>query len=134
MVNSSKLQQEKKSKNIFFFQVQYPHFIKEKISISKKKKVDLVPLDIILNKEKINSSTILKVDCEGGELDVLLGAKGILKKVNYVIIELRLQKINTYNPSEIISFLYNFNFKWRQILKVYYAKNGIDYIDILFTK
>ena len=29
---------KKNQKNIFFFQVQYPHFIKEKISISKKEK------------------------------------------------------------------------------------------------
>tara|TARA_B000000565_G_C23751659_1_gene364887 strand:- start:223 stop:885 length:663 start_codon:yes stop_codon:yes gene_type:complete len=126
---------KKKSKKYFFLSGPISSFYKrEDFHFKKRKKVDLVPLDIILNKEKINSNTILKVDCEGGELDVLLGAKGILKKVNYVIIELRLQKINTYNPSEIISFLYNFNFKWRQILKVYYAKNGIDYIDILFTK
>ena len=36
-------------------------------------------IDKILRKEKINKNTILKVDCEGGELDVLLGARAILK-------------------------------------------------------
>ncbi len=102
--------------------------------MQKKKRVKILPLDKILRKEKINKNTILKVDCEGGELDVLLGARAILKKINYVIIEVRLQKINTYNPSEIISLLYEYKFKWKQVLKVYYAKKGIDFIDVLFTK
>ena len=91
-------------------------------------------MDKILIKEKFSKNTLLKIDCEGGELEVLRGAVKILNKVNYVIIELRLQKIKTYNPSDIITFLYKNNFKWKQILKVYYAKEGIDYMDILFTK
>ena len=82
--------------------------------------------------EKISKNTLLKIDCEGGELDVLKGATKIIKKINYIIIELRLQKIKTYNPSEIINFLYKNNFQWKQVIKVYYAKEGIDYIDILF--
>ena len=97
-----------------------------------KKLVKIKPLDEILNMEKISKNTLLKIDCEGGELDVLKGATKIIKKINYIIIELRLQKIKTYNPSEIINFLYKNNFQWKQVIKVYYAKEGIDYIDILF--
>ncbi len=77
---------------------------------------------------------MLKIDCEGGELDVLKGANNILEKVSYVIVEVRLQKIKTYNPSEIINFLYEKNFLWNKILDVYFAKDDIDYIDILFLK
>ena len=124
---------KKKSEKNFFLNGPISSFYKRKILICKKKRVKILPLDKILRKEKINKNTILKVDCEGGELDVLLGARAILKK-NYVIIEVRLQKINTYNPSEIISLLYEYKFKWKQVLKVYYAKKGIDFIDVLFTK
>ena len=109
-------------------------FKRDNFKFKKKFFVQLLPLDKILIKEKINKNTILKIDCEGGELDVLKGAVKTLKKVNYVIIELRLQKIQTYNPSDIINFLYKNKFKWQQILKVYYAKEAIDYMDILFIK
>ena len=84
--------------------------------------------------ENISNNTILKIDCEGAELDILKGADKILQTVDFVIVELRLQKINTYNPSELINFLYEKNFLLEKILKIYYAKIGIDYIDILFIK
>ena len=107
-------------------------FKRDNFKFNKKKLVKIKPLDEILNMEKISKNTLLKIDCEGGELDVLKGATKIIKKINYIIIELRLQKIKTYNPSEIINFLYKNNFQWKQVIKVYYAKEGIDYIDILF--
>ena len=63
-----------------------------------KKLVKIKPLDEILNMEKISKNTLLKIDCEGGELDVLRGATKIIKKVNYIIIELRLQKSRLITP------------------------------------
>ena len=44
---------------------------------------------------------LIKIDCEGDELNVLKGH--VLEKVSYVIVEVRLQKIKTYNPSQIIN-------------------------------
>jgi len=96
--------------------------------------VEVRQLDEILINEKISSNSLLKIDCEGGELDVLLGANNTLNKVKYVIVELRLNKIDTYNPSEIINYLYEKKFFWKHILKVYYAKNGIDFLDVIFVK
>ncbi len=107
---------------------------RENFNFKKKINVNILPLDQILLNEKISNDTILKIDSEGGELDILKGAIQTLDKVNYVIIELRLQKIDTYNPSEVINFLFQKNFFWKKILKVYFAKKGIDYIDILFEK
>ena len=91
-------------------------------------------LDDILENEKIFENTLLKIDCEGAELEILKGSIQTLNKVNYVIVEIRLQKINTYNPSEIISYLYKNNFVWLDMLEIYYAKEGVDYIDILFKR
>ena len=109
-------------------------FEREDFNFKKKKLVNIKPLDEILLNENISNNTILKIDCEGAELDILKGADKILQTVDFVIVELRLQKINTYNPSELINFLYEKNFLWEKILKIYYAKIGIDYIDILFIK
>lgn len=54
--------------------------------------------------EKISKKSILKISCEGAELDVLKGANNILKNISYVIVEMRLQNIETYNSSEFIIF------------------------------
>jgi len=107
---------------------------RENFKFKHKKLIKIKKLDEILIDENIPKKTILKIDCEGGELDVLKGAEKTLSIVDYVIIELRLQKINTYNPSELIHFLYKKNFFWEKVIKVYFAKIGIDYIDILFIK
>jgi len=107
---------------------------RRKINFNNTVKVNVKTLDKILLNEKISKRSILKIDCEGGELDVLKGASKILKKVSYVIVEIRLQNIETYNPSEIINFLYKKNFYWQQIIKVYYAKSGIDFLDVVFKK
>lgn len=107
---------------------------RKKIKFINSVKVQVKTLDKILLNEKISKKSILKIDCEGAELDVLKGANNILKNISYVIVELRLQNIETYNPSELINFLYKNNFCWYEILKIYYAKVGIDFIDVIFKK
>ena len=107
---------------------------RENFKFKKHYETKVMTLDTILENENLNGKVMLKIDCEGGELDVLKGANNILEKVSYVIVEVRLQKIKTYNPSEIINFLYEKNFLWNKILDVYFAKDDIDYIDILFLK
>ena len=74
------------------------------------------------------------MDTQGSELLVLKGAEKILSKVNYLVIEIRLENIQTYNPSEIISFLFNKKFILHKIIKVNFYKNGISYIDAIFLK
>ena len=91
-------------------------------------------LDDILTNEDLKKNLLVKIDCEGAELDVLEGSLKTLCIANYLIIEVRLQKINTYNPTDLICFLKNQNFQWYEILDIYYAKEGIDYIDVLFKK
>ena len=91
-------------------------------------------LSLLLNLYNIPKNTLLKIDTEGYELEVLKGSEKLLKNIDYCIIEVRLENINTYNPSEIINFLYEKNFIFHKILKIYYAKYGIDFIDVLFKK
>lgn len=107
---------------------------RENFNPSTKTQIQVDTLNNILKNEIISKNTLLKIDCEGGELDVLIGANDILKKIKYLIIEIRLQKINTYNPSELIDYIFEKGFYWKNIIKVYYAKKGIDFIDVLFVK
>jgi FkbM family methyltransferase len=123
------------SKKKFYLSGPISSFYKrESFNFKNSIEVNVQTLDKILSNEKISKNSILKIDCEGGELDVLKGAKNILKKVDYIIVEIRLQNIKTYNPSELINFLYKNNFLWHEILKIYYAKVGIDFLDVIFKK
>lgn len=91
-------------------------------------------IDIILKNEKITKNTLLKIDTEGNELNVLKGASKILKKINFLVVEVRLKNIKTYNPNELIAFIYKKNFIWDSIIETGYARNGMSYMDILFKK
>ena len=101
--------------------------------LKNKIKVKIDKLDNILLNNKFKN-TLLKIDTEGYELEVLKGAEKLLKNTDYCIIEVRLNNINTYNPSDLIAYLYQRDFYFDKILKVYYAKYGIDFIDVLFKK
>ncbi len=101
--------------------------------LKNKIKVKLDKLDNIISSNNLKN-TLLKIDAEGYELEVLKGSTNILNSIDYCIVELRLQNINTYNPSELINYLYEKNFYFHKIIKVYYVKYGIDFMDILFIK
>ncbi len=61
---------------------------------------------ILFFKEKNLNNSLLKIDVEGHELNVLEGSKNIIKKIKYVIIER--QYFKSYNnnfPEECDKFL-----------------------------
>ena len=50
-------------------------------------KIDTITLDTVLREEILNEETlIIKIDVEGGDLDVLAGAKKIIKQYKPIII------------------------------------------------
>ena len=95
--------------------------------------INVDKLDNVLN-FRINKKSLLKIDTEGNELNVLKGAKKILKKIDYLVLEIRIDQIKTYNPSELISFCYKNGFIWKQILDISYSKFGVNYLDVLFER
>jgi len=102
--------------------------------VKEKIEVNISKLDEILKNENLSGKNLLKIDTEGFEFEVLKGATKTLESISYLVLELRVENINTYNPSEIISFLYNKNFIFYKIIKISYTKNGISYMDIIFVK
>jgi len=95
--------------------------------------INVDKLENIINFD-INKKCLLKIDTEGNELNVLKGAKKILKKINYLILEIRMDQIKTYNPSELISFCNIYGFIWKQIIDISYSKTGVNYLDVLFER
>ena len=65
-----------------------------------------VPLDTISKVPKID---LLKIDVEGSEYQILIGARKTLKKTRYVILEVSIEK------DEIINLLMEERFKIRKL-------------------
>ena len=125
---------KKETKNLYLHDVSSSFFQRKNVKYKAYKKVEVNKLDILLKKENFSKNTLLKIDTEGNELNVLKGSVKILKKIKYLILEVRLKNIKTYNPSELIFFCYKYNFIWDSVIDVNHARNGISYMDILFKK
>ena len=86
------------------------------IGRSKKKnsfeKVRVVSLKNFCKTNKIRSIDFLKIDVEGYEYDVLRGAKGLLKNINFIMIEIQKNDMyRNYSQKKIEKFLIKNNFK-----------------------
>lgn len=88
-------------------------------------------LDDIVTDEDVQSPALLKIDIEGGELDCLKGAKRLLNRIDYLLIELPLTDNynNSYRFSDVICFLKYFKFQPLLVLKA-----GNNNVDFLFCK
>ena len=129
---------DKKSEAPFYLRDKASSLIKGNLKKNSEKIIIKTnTLDNVLDIENsIYNNLILKVDTEGNELNVLKGGKKTLKsqKLKMIILELRLQNIQTYNPSEMISFLDKYGFQWHKILKIGHRKSGPSYLDVLFLR
>lgn len=110
------------------------------LSPNKKFKTLLVKtqtLDNFCKEKNISKIEVLKIDVEGGELDVLNGSKKILKNINIICIEIFDKKSNFDKKFKTISNLlkkYNFELiKTQNILSVSIF-SSIKAKDLLFVK
>ena len=69
-------------------------------------------LDNFCKSNKISQIDVLKIDVEGSEMEVLMGAKNILKKTKIIQVEILGNK-NNFNTKykKLISYLKKYNFK-----------------------
>lgn len=98
--------------------------------------VSLRRLDSLLTCESLGN-TLLKIDTEGYELDVLMGAENLFPKIKFIITEtsVRERHVDSYRFNDISSFLNKFNFKLFDALTVTRSKPllpGASIIDALW--
>tara|TARA_B100001057_G_C22783976_1_gene924811 strand:+ start:904 stop:1596 length:693 start_codon:yes stop_codon:yes gene_type:complete len=95
-------------------------------------------LDNYCEQNKIDNIDILKIDTEGSELEILEGAKNMLKKTNIVLIEI-LDKKKKFkkkyeNITNILEKNYNFNKTLEKRIWSLRTLSNMKAVDVLFKK
>ena len=103
----------------------------------KTYKVKTDTIDNFCRIKKIKYIDVLKIDVEGGEIDVLLGAKNILKKTNLIQLEVLDTKKN-FNKKyqKVINILNKYNFKVLNAKNIFSVGilSNIKSMDVLLKK
>lgn len=90
--------------------------------------VEINTIDSWLKNKSLKNIDLLKIDTQGFELDVLIGAKNSLKKgiIKNIILEIIFVRVyeNQPNLSEICDLLFSYNYKLNAILDSSYSKDG----------
>lgn len=97
-------------------------------------------LDNVLERHRLQGPVLLKTDCQGYDLDVLKGARSVLKQVDVIISEANLYHAggDPSRPvfSDIVTFLAEQEFEVFDILS--YNKRPLDsslgYVDLAFVR
>lgn len=96
-------------------------------------KLQMEKLDDILELDEID---LIKIDVQGAELDVLRGAKNIMNKTKFIILEVSMIEYNKNSPlfADVIEFMNKSNFIVVDILDIHYKDNVCIQCDILFKR
>ena len=100
----------------------------KKTKYSKIYNTEINTIDSWIKNKSLKNIDLLKIDTQGFELDVLVGAKnslkkGIIKKIILEIIFVRVYE-NQPNLSEVCDLLFSFNYKLNAILDSSYSRDG----------
>ena len=79
--------------------------------IKEKQKIRIIKLDSIKKVSQIKDISLIKIDTEGYEMNILLGAKKTLKKTRFLLLEFHNNKMyKGYDKIKIENFLIQNNF------------------------
>lgn len=102
--------------------------------IENTRSVKVETLDNIIQEQKYASPYGVKIDTEGYELEVLKGMYNSIKHVEFIIAEVSIKKrfIDSYEFSEIVSFLAKFDFELLDIINNF--QDSPRFLDCLFAR
>ena len=89
-----------------------PNSSNQDYKIIERREIQIFKLDTILCNKNLKKPIILKLDVQGYEMEVLKGSLKILKRINYILIEVSKSEIykNQATEKQIINFLKKRNF------------------------
>lgn len=92
----------------------------------KSIKVNVTRLDKLLI-NKIERPSLLKIDVQGFEFEVIKGSLGILSQIDYILLEMSLQPMYEGEPlfDEVNDFLRTMGFKIKTVLGMLQGKSGV---------
>jgi FkbM family methyltransferase len=106
--------------------------------VKDKYNVELTTLDALVENGtiKINGNTLLKMDVQGFELEVLKGSKNSLNKINYILSEVSFKKYyeNQILYTDLDSYLINNGFKPIKVLDFLLDNGELSQLDVLYAK
>lgn len=103
----------------------------------KTRQVTVYPLSKLLNPAFIPPASLLKIDVQGYELDVLQGCEDILQKFSHIYVECSFVELYTAQAlaHQVIAWLGQRNFVFSSVHNLYYGKKGMAVQgDFLFSR
>lgn len=93
---------------------------------TKLTKINVEPLSAMVTEPELISTALLKIDVQGYELQVLKGCEDLLPFFNYIYVECSFVELYLEQAlaDEVITFLYNQNFRLKGIHNISYDRVG----------
>lgn len=91
-------------------------------------------LDSILAPSDLHRPSLLKIDTDGYELDVLRGAEGVLPAIDCVVAEVHFDKPETYTPHQLVDFLASRGFALADMLDHHVRDHRMVCADMVFQR
>tara|TARA_B100000953_G_scaffold22209_1_gene18366 strand:- start:155 stop:931 length:777 start_codon:yes stop_codon:yes gene_type:complete len=103
---------------------------------TKPKKVKTLTLDNLVEKEKLSKPDFIKIDTQGSELDILIGAKQTLKVCKFVLLEVPIYRYNLAAPTfeQYIEHMKTIGFTANNVVEVHSHYGVLTQIDIFFVR
>ncbi|MBI9044513.1 MAG: FkbM family methyltransferase [Anaerolineaceae bacterium] len=91
------------------------------------RKVNVYILEELIDVDIIQQPSLMKIDVQGYELEILIGCQNILEKFNFLYIETSFVELYEGQAlaSEVIAFLERNGFLFKGVYNSYYDENGL---------
>ena len=97
-------------------------------------KVPVRRLDAVLTPDMITRPSLLKIDTEGYELEVLRGAAGIMDHIDCVVSEMHFTLPHLYRPRDLIQHLEGLGFEMTEMLDFHASQGRVWCADFVFRR
>ena len=94
-------------------------------------------LDALLDRDELDRPALLKIDVQGTELDVLMGATGVLGEIDTILVECSFVELYAGQPlaDEIVRFLHGQAFRLVSVASPYVDASGeVLQADLVFAR